>query len=191
LASTDYNVNLAKRRISSLHNYFNEYQNGVLLPYINNTTTDGGSISFFDVDVGELKAKPNVSDDYYDTKNSIYNPAAAFERKIQIIAFSTISSDKDLKKEATNNIQNGAQPITSNSAQGAFAVQVRVHSQLASAQATQSSLKSFFKQPVVIVNEDGVYKVRVSGYNTYDEAKLAFPKLHELGFADAFIVSPK
>lgn len=191
LASTDYNVNLAKRRISSLHNYFNEYQNGVLLPYINNTTTDGGSISFFDVDVGELKAKPNVSDDYYDTKNSIYNPAAAFERKIQIIAFSTISSDKDFKKEATNNIQNGAQPITSNSVQGAFAVQVRVHSQLASAQATQSSLKSFFKQPVVIVNEDGVYKVRIGGYNTYDEAKLAFPKLHELGFADAFIVSPK
>ena len=191
LASTDYNVNLAKRRISSLHNYFNEYQNGILAHYINNTNPNEGSISFFDVDVGELKARPNVSDDYFDTKNSIYNPAAAFERKIQIIAFSTVSSDNDLKKETSDNIQNGTQPLTNNSAQGAFAVQVRVHSQLISAQATQSSLKKFFRQPIVIVNEDGVYKVRIGGFNTYDEAKSAFPKLHELGFEDAFVVSPK
>jgi hypothetical protein len=51
-----------------------------------------GSIRFTDVDIGELKARPNVSDDYYDVKNSIYNPAAALERKIQIIAISTFST---------------------------------------------------------------------------------------------------
>ena len=92
LASTDYNVNLAKRRISSLRNYFMEYQNGVFVSYVNNTNKDEGSITFFDEDIGELKARTNVSDDYYDTKNSVYNPAAALERKIQIIAISTISS---------------------------------------------------------------------------------------------------
>ena len=94
LASTDYNVNLAKRRISSLRNYFREYENGVFLKYIDNKNPLEGSITFQDEDIGELKARPNVSDDYYDTKNSIYNPAAALERKIQIIAISTFSANR-------------------------------------------------------------------------------------------------
>lgn len=92
LASTDYNVNLAKRRMSSLRNYFMEYQNGILGPYVNNANPNEGSITFIYEDIGELKARPNVSDNYYDTKNSIYNPVAALERKIQIIAISTFSS---------------------------------------------------------------------------------------------------
>lgn len=94
LASTDYNVNLAKRRISSLRNYFREYENGIFLKYIDNKNPLEGSITFQDEDIGELKARPNVSDDYYDTKNSIYNPAAALERKIQIIAISTFSANR-------------------------------------------------------------------------------------------------
>ncbi|HSH65630.1 MAG TPA: hypothetical protein VLB84_07495, partial [Bacteroidia bacterium] len=91
LASTDYNINLAKRRISSLRNYFNEYQNGVFLKYIDNKNPEEGSITFVEQEVGELKARSYVSDDYYDTKNSVYSPAAALERKIQIIAISSVS----------------------------------------------------------------------------------------------------
>jgi len=91
LASTDYNVNLAKRRISSLRNYFAEYQNGVFLKYIDNPNPKEGNITFGGLDIGELKVRPNVSDDYYDVKNSIYNPAAALERKIEIVAISTFS----------------------------------------------------------------------------------------------------
>lgn len=91
LASTEYNVNLAKRRISSLRNYFMEYQNGILVKYVNNPNPKEGSITFVDEQIGELKARANVSDDYYDTKNSVYSPAAALERKIQIIAISTFS----------------------------------------------------------------------------------------------------
>jgi len=93
LASTDYNINLAKRRISSLRNYFMEYHDSVFVKYVNNTNPEEGSITFLTEDVGELKARPNVSDDYYDTKNSVYSPAAAVERKIQIIAVSTFSSN--------------------------------------------------------------------------------------------------
>lgn len=93
LASTDYNINLAKRRISSLRNYFMEYQNGVFVKFVNNANAEEGNITFKDEDIGELKARPNVSDDYYDTKNSVYSPAAALERKIQIIAISTFSSN--------------------------------------------------------------------------------------------------
>ena len=95
LASTDYNINLAKRRVSSLKNYFMEYENGVFAHYVNNANPKEGSITFLEEDIGELKARPNVSDDYYDTKNSIYSPAAAMERKIQIIAVSTFSSESN------------------------------------------------------------------------------------------------
>jgi hypothetical protein len=94
LASTDYNKNLANRRISSLRNYFMEYQNGVFLKYIDNANPNEGKITFLDEEIGELKARPYVSDDYYDTKNSVYSPAAALERKIQIIAISTFSSNR-------------------------------------------------------------------------------------------------
>jgi hypothetical protein len=87
LASTDYNVNLAKRRISSLRNYFNEYENGVFLKYVNNTNESEGSIEYFNEDIGELPVS-KVSDDVKDVKNSVYSPYAAAERKIQIIAIS-------------------------------------------------------------------------------------------------------
>jgi len=203
LASTDYNINLAKRRISSLRNYFMEYENGIFVPYINNTNENEGNITFYEENIGELKARPNVSDDYYDTKNSIFNPAAALERKIQIIAFSSVSSLKDLKTENPESSQDSIKPVSNTiktpaiiqqpviNQQGDFAVQVSVNSLLEKAQANQASLKSVFKQPILIVNEGGSFKVRIGGFNSYDEAKLILPKLHELGFADAFVVSPK
>lgn len=87
LASTDYNVNLAKRRISSLRNYFNEYENGVFLKYVNNTNENEGKIEYFNEDIGELPVS-KVSDDVKDVRNSVYSPYAAAERKIQIIAIS-------------------------------------------------------------------------------------------------------
>ncbi|MFL5754212.1 MAG: tetratricopeptide repeat protein [Bacteroidia bacterium] len=87
LASTDYNVNLAKRRVSSLQNYFKEYKNGMFVKYINNTNEAEGRIEFFEEDIGEL-SQSKVSDDVKDTRNSVYSPYAAAERKIQIIAVS-------------------------------------------------------------------------------------------------------
>jgi len=89
LASTDYNVNLAKRRISSLQNYFIEYKDGMFLKYINNSNEAEGRIEFFNENIGELPVS-NVSDDVNDTKNSVYSPSAASERKIQIIAISQL-----------------------------------------------------------------------------------------------------
>lgn len=86
LASTAYNVNLAKRRVCSLQNYFRQYKDSLFIPYL-----DKGQLVFFEEDIGELP-KSTVSDDYYDTRNSIYNPSAAAERKIQIIAVSEITN---------------------------------------------------------------------------------------------------
>lgn len=87
LASTDYNVNLAKRRISSLRNYFMEYGNGKFVKYVDNTNESEGRIEFFNEDIGELPVS-KVSDDVKDVRNSVYSPFAASERKIQIIAIS-------------------------------------------------------------------------------------------------------
>jgi hypothetical protein len=87
LASTDYNINLAKRRITSLRNYFMETKNSFFLKYIGNQTPNEGKIIFEDLDIGELPSS-QVSDDFKDKRNSIYSPFAASERKIQIIAVS-------------------------------------------------------------------------------------------------------
>ncbi len=85
LASTTYNINLAKRRISCLINYFKAYQNGVLLPYLQNEDR----IKIIIEEIGELEASPLVSDNPNDATNAVYSRAAALERKIQIIAVST------------------------------------------------------------------------------------------------------
>lgn len=93
LASTDYNVNLAKRRISSLRNYFMEYKDGMFKKYVNPEDSTKNYLLLTDVEIGELP-KSNVSDDVKDVKNSVYSPYAARERKIQIIA---VSSFADIK----------------------------------------------------------------------------------------------
>jgi len=86
LSKSDYNVNLTLRRVSSLINYLSEYNNGILLPYINGTSENGAQLSFIKVPFGEYQSVKNISDDIKDTRNSIYSPGAAFERKIEIIA---------------------------------------------------------------------------------------------------------
>jgi hypothetical protein len=97
LASTDYNVNLAKRRIVSLRNYFAEYKDGIFLKYIDNQNPNEGSIIYTDVQIGELVAS-KVSDNVKDVKNSVYSPYAAVERKIQIIAVSSFFEAREDKK---------------------------------------------------------------------------------------------
>jgi hypothetical protein len=81
LNSNDYNVNLSKRRIQSLVNYYQNAEDGYFQKYINS-----GQLSFVREAFGEDTADFNISDDYSDVKNSIYNPAAANERKIKVIA---------------------------------------------------------------------------------------------------------
>jgi tetratricopeptide (TPR) repeat protein len=81
LASSEYNIALAQRRISSLVNYFYQYQNGALVPYF-----EKKQLSITTEDIGELKASPMISDNPLDKAGSVYSRKAAAERKIQIIA---------------------------------------------------------------------------------------------------------
>jgi len=88
LNTSEYNENLAKRRISSLMIFFREYKNGYFLPY-----EETGNIRYETVAFGETLANPNISDDPSDVRNSVYSVAASRERKIRIIA---VSIERDL-----------------------------------------------------------------------------------------------
>ena len=95
LAKTDYNVNLTKRRISSFINYLMEYNNGVFQPYITDTASNGGYVTFVGVPFGEYTANQLTSDNFHDQKNSVYSRAAAIERKIEIQSVSYIDNRKE------------------------------------------------------------------------------------------------
>jgi hypothetical protein len=97
LTSTEYNVNLAKRRISSLKNYIYQYNEGVFLPYLDSTAANGGKLIILEDPIGESTSSPFVSDNPNDKRNSIYSRAAAFERKIQIVLY---ESDQSTQKDS-------------------------------------------------------------------------------------------
>jgi hypothetical protein len=79
-ASSEYNEALGARRVGSLMNHFNEYQDGVLLPYL-----ASGQLIIEEVTVGESRAPQVVSDRLTDERNSIYSPIASAERRVEII----------------------------------------------------------------------------------------------------------
>lgn len=83
LNTVEYNNNLAKRRISSLVNYFYEWENGYFRQFI-----DSGMIEYEFVAFGKTLSDGKVSDDPNDPRNSIFSPAASRERRIEIIAIS-------------------------------------------------------------------------------------------------------
>ena len=96
LNTSDYNLNLSKRRIASLVNYLKEYDQGYFLPYFEDKAENGGSINIFEDPLGDSQAADYVSDNPNDKRNSVYSIAAIMERKIQIILYSssnTISED--------------------------------------------------------------------------------------------------
>jgi tetratricopeptide (TPR) repeat protein len=89
LTSAEYNYFLAKRRISSLVNYFKAYENGVLLPYIEHRAENGGSLTIIEEPAGEALANPYVSDNPLDRRQSVYSIAASKERRIEIFIYET------------------------------------------------------------------------------------------------------
>lgn len=86
LAKSDYNVHLTNRRISSIINYFEEIDGGKFAPYMQTTPI---RLQFIEVPMGEYKANKEVSDNYYDQRNSVYSKDASLERRIEIIELRT------------------------------------------------------------------------------------------------------
>jgi outer membrane protein OmpA-like peptidoglycan-associated protein len=79
-AQTDYNLNLGKRRISSVKNQFAAFADGALQPYLNS-----GQLKITETSFGETTARTDISDDLADERNSIYHPDAARERRVEIV----------------------------------------------------------------------------------------------------------
>lgn len=79
VAKTSYNVNLTKRRISSLINYFKATENGAFVSYIANE-----ALTFTFIPFGEYSADQTVSDDVNQQNESVFSRAAGMERKIQV-----------------------------------------------------------------------------------------------------------
>ncbi len=79
-AQTDYNLNLGKRRISSVRNQFAAYADGALQPYLRT-----GQLKITETSFGETTARRGISDDLGDERNSVYHPDAARERRVEIV----------------------------------------------------------------------------------------------------------
>ncbi|MCS6933657.1 MAG: tetratricopeptide repeat protein [Chitinophagales bacterium] len=76
-----YNIHLGNRRAASLNNYFYHYREGALLPYLNR-----GQLTIKNISLGEETSPPGISDSRTDTRNSVFNPMAAAERRVEITA---------------------------------------------------------------------------------------------------------
>ncbi|MBL7808278.1 MAG: PD40 domain-containing protein [Saprospiraceae bacterium] len=79
-AESDYNLNLGKRRVSSVRNHFENWEEGVLKPYL-----ASGQLRITEISFGETNAKSGISDRLNDERNSIYHPDAARERRVEIV----------------------------------------------------------------------------------------------------------
>lgn len=82
-AESDYNVNLTKRRTSSLINFLREYEDGILIQYMVDSLGTG-ALTFVEIPYGEFEAAEGVNDQLNNEKESIYSRAARLERKIMI-----------------------------------------------------------------------------------------------------------
>jgi hypothetical protein len=104
VAKTAYNVNLTKRRISSLTNYFNETNNGEFKEYIQGKGKNGGKLIFAIVPFGEYTANQTTSDDIKNQSSSVFSKEAGIERKIQIENVSFDKGDVPFPIESLNPI---------------------------------------------------------------------------------------
>lgn len=80
LASSNYNLNLSKRRISSMYNYYRKFNNGEMAKYV-----DNGAIQFKLEPYGESKSPTSISDSPRNRRRSVFSPEASKERRVVII----------------------------------------------------------------------------------------------------------
>ncbi len=80
LAKDEYNLQLTKRRISSIENHFSSYNGGVFKRFI-----DQGLLKVTEAPYGEKLSNSGISDNPRDRKNSIFGVPASLERRVEII----------------------------------------------------------------------------------------------------------
>jgi len=82
-AGEKYNMALGSRRISSLRNHFNSFQDGALLSYIKS-----GQLKVIEVSKGEMEVPEEVRKQLESERESIFSPLASRQRRVEIIGIS-------------------------------------------------------------------------------------------------------
>ena len=106
VANTAYNVNLTKRRISSLINYFKEVDDGVFKEYIDADSDDKGKLMFSFAPFGEYAADQSTSDDVVIQNESVFSKSAGIERKIEIQSMTIKRNRFSFPLVTENHVQN-------------------------------------------------------------------------------------
>lgn len=94
LADNQYNLQLTKRRIVSFKNMIMQYNNGELANYINQKAENGGFLQLEALPFGEQMSLQTVSDNLEDKALSVYSSEASLERKIDIVAVTSVQQEK-------------------------------------------------------------------------------------------------
>lgn len=79
-----YNVNLSRRRVASVRNYFKTYRDSVFYPYLREKADNGGRLKITEKPFGEYMADTTVNDALDNERESIYSVEASQERKVVI-----------------------------------------------------------------------------------------------------------
>jgi len=79
-AQGDYNLLLGKRRVSAVRNHFTGWRAGILQRYLQE-----GKLIISEVSFGETQAAAPAQDERAGERLSIYSPAAARERRVEIV----------------------------------------------------------------------------------------------------------
>ncbi|MBX2929267.1 MAG: PD40 domain-containing protein [Saprospiraceae bacterium] len=86
-AKSDYNLALGGRRVSSVRNHFDAWQNGVFRQYLRS-----GLLKITERSFGETTASSEVSDALDDLRGSIYSIGAMRERRVEIVEIKRIQN---------------------------------------------------------------------------------------------------
>lgn len=97
LSAADYNLTLTKRRINSIENYFEEALEGAFVPYLKGDAKNGGLLSIKAVPYGDLAVQERIDDN--NKIAAIYSPAAARQRRIELIAVTNSFDDSQINLE--------------------------------------------------------------------------------------------
>jgi tetratricopeptide (TPR) repeat protein len=137
LATSEYNENLAKRRIVCAKNFFLAYKDSLFLKYLDNEPKSGkGSLRFNEVPIGKVMLDNTLMkdgsivnmkelEDVHDKRKSVYSPGAILMRKIEILAVNFDEQD-ELEKQIQLEIEtrrwddNAAQPAQQEGGFGQF-----------------------------------------------------------------------
>ena len=89
VAATTYNLYLGQRRVSSVRNEIDRYNNGSIKKYI-----DSGQLVINDISYGETLAPQGISDSSQNKRLSVYSVEASKERRVEIIQVLRLADDK-------------------------------------------------------------------------------------------------